>query len=60
MIDKVTMTEAAREARNAYQRRWAKENPEKIKAAHARYWEKKAEQAEKEGNSDGNTKTATR
>lgn len=42
------MSEAARLARNAYQRKWAKENPEKIKAAKRRYWEKKAETA-KEG-----------
>ncbi len=40
------MSEAAKEARNAYKRRWAKENPDKVKAATRRYWEKKA-QAEK-------------
>ena len=39
------MSEAAREARNAYKRRWAKENPDKVKAATRRYWEKKAQAA---------------
>ena len=40
------MSEAAREARNAYKRKWAKENPDKVKAATRRYWEKKAQEAE--------------
>jgi len=38
-----TMSEAAREARNAYKRKWAKENPDKVKAANRRYWERKAQ-----------------
>lgn len=42
---KKAMSEAAREARNAYHAKWAKENPEKVKAATARYWEKKAQEA---------------
>ena len=37
------MTEEAKEARRAYRREWAKNNPEKIKEHQARYWEKKAE-----------------
>lgn len=40
------MSEAAREARNAYKRKWAKENPDKVKAATRRYWERKAQEAE--------------
>jgi hypothetical protein len=36
------MSEAAREARNAYKRQWAKANRDKVKAANRRYWEKKA------------------
>ena len=44
--NKNTMSEAAREARNAYRRKWAKENPDKVKAATRRYWEKKAQEAE--------------
>ena len=38
------MTEAARLARNAYKRKWAAENPDKVKAACRRYWERKAAQ----------------
>jgi len=37
--------EKAAAARRAYQREWAKKNPEKVKAAQERYWAKKAEQA---------------
>lgn len=36
------MTEAAKAARRAYKREWAKRNPDKIKAAQERHWEKKA------------------
>lgn len=43
----LTMSEAAREARNAYRRKWAKENPEKVKAANCRYWEKKVQNRSK-------------
>lgn len=43
---KKSMSEAARRARNAYKRQWAKENPDKVKAANARYWEKKALEAQ--------------
>lgn len=39
------MTEQAKEARRAYKRQWARDNPEKVKQQQARYWEKKAEQA---------------
>lgn len=40
------MTDKAKEARRAYKRKWAKENPDKIRAQQERYWTKKAEQAE--------------
>lgn len=40
------MTEEAKEARRAYKREWAKRNPDKIRAQQARYWEKKAAEAE--------------
>ena len=43
---KKEMSEAARAARNAYKRNWAKKNPDKVKAATRRYWEKKAREAE--------------
>lgn len=38
------ITEAAREARRQYQRDWRKNNPEKVAAIQARYWEKKAKE----------------
>lgn len=37
-----TLTPAAREARNAYRRAWAKINRDKIREQQRRYWEKKA------------------
>ena len=36
------MTDAAKEARRAYKREWNRANKEKVKAAQARYWERKA------------------
>lgn len=44
-IKNTTMSEAARAARNEYKRRWAKNNPDKVKAANCRYWERKALEA---------------
>jgi hypothetical protein len=40
------MNEKAIEARRAYKRKWAQDNPDKVKAQQTRYWEKKAAQAE--------------
>ncbi len=39
------MTEAAKEARRAYKRAWNQRNKDKVKAAQARYWERKAAKA---------------
>lgn len=39
------MTDAAKEARRAYKRKWQQDNPDKVKAYQARYWEKKAKEA---------------
>ncbi len=36
------MKDIAKAARREYQRKWAKNNPDKIKAAQERYWLKKA------------------
>lgn len=36
------MNEKAKEARRAYKREWNRRNREKVKAAQARYWERKA------------------
>ena len=42
------MTEQAKEARRAYKRQWARENPDKVKAQVERYWQRKAEQTQQE------------
>lgn len=39
------MTEAAKEARRLYKREWNAKNKDKVKAAQARYWERKAAKA---------------
>lgn len=39
----------AAEARRAYRRAWYKANPEKQKEYTARYWQKKAKQAQEAG-----------
>lgn len=39
------MTNEAIEARRAYKRKWARENPDKVKAQQERYWAKKAAEA---------------
>lgn len=36
------MNEKAKEARRAYKREWNRRNRDKVQAAQARYWEKKA------------------
>lgn len=38
----IMKADAAREAKNKYLREWRRNNPDKVKAANARYWEKKA------------------
>ena len=52
------MTEAAREAKNKYKREWRKNNPEKVRAANVRYWEKKA-RGESEQQQDRNSNSCT-
>ena len=39
------MSEQAKEARREYKRKWAKQNPDKVRATTARYWEKVAREA---------------
>lgn len=39
---KAVMSEAAREARRAYQRKWNAEHRDLVKRTQARYWERKA------------------
>ena len=38
------MNEAAKEARRKYVREWQRRNKDKVMAAQARYWEKKAKE----------------
>lgn len=40
------MTDESRDARNAYRRDWAKNNPDKVRAQQLRYWQRKAAAAE--------------
>lgn len=42
------MTDEARKARNEYRREWNKKNPDKVRAQHERYWQRKAEKAKAE------------
>lgn len=42
------ISEKAREARNAYQRKWNREHPDKVREHQRRYWEKKAAELEAE------------
>lgn len=46
------MTEKAIEARRAYKREWARRNPDKVRAWHERYWEKKAAEQEAQENAE--------
>jgi len=43
------MNEQAAAARRAYRRKWAKENPDKVRAQQERYWAKKAAEQAAEG-----------
>lgn len=52
----MTKEELARKTANAYKREWARQNPERIKAAQMRYWLKKAAEA-KETETDGDDET---
>ena len=46
------MTEAAKAAKAAYKKEWAKRNQDKVRAARERYWERVAERI-REGESIG-------
>jgi len=38
------LSEQAKEARREYKRQWQRNNPDKVAAMQERYWEKKAEE----------------
>ena len=42
------MTEAAKEARRAYRREWARKNPDKVRASQERYWLRRAEEVKRQ------------
>ena len=45
----VTLSEAARQARNAAARAWRAKNKDKEREYHRRYWEKKAQEENQNG-----------
>lgn len=49
---------AAKEVRSAYYRDWRKRNPDRAKEIQARYWLKKAAEANKGVNNDAESKNA--
>lgn len=49
-----SMSEAARAAERAYKKEWRAKNPEKVKAARARFWEKRATELQKEQEAKAN------
>ena len=44
------MNEKAAAARRAYKRKWAKANPDKVRAQQERYWTKKAAEIDEQTN----------
>lgn len=51
------MTEQAKEARRAYKREWNRRNPDKVRAAQERYWEKRAAAKASEDKDDGESQS---
>lgn len=52
MHEEIKLNEAAAEARRQYKREWNAKNPDKVKAAQARYWQRKAERAARQRQDD--------
>ena len=50
------MTEQAKELRREYARQWRKNNPDKVNAAIARYWEKRVKAAAEKADPQTETK----
>lgn len=50
------LQELARQERNKYAKEWRKNNPNKVKAANQRYWERKAAKRREEVNGSDNGK----
>lgn len=52
----ITLSEEAKRARREYKRNWQRNNPDKVKAQQARYWQNKAN---KEKLKNGQTQNST-
>lgn len=55
------MTDAAKEARRAYEKEWRAKNPDKVRERNRRYWEKKArmmQRSEEDGSSNTESDTS--
>lgn len=46
------LSKEAREARNAYFRKWRKANAEKVKRYNSKYWEKKAQEMQNDAEAE--------
>ena len=53
-MGKAELSQAAIEAKRAYNREWRRRNPEKVKAAQMRHWEKKARELREQEREHGN------
>ena len=49
-MTELELKEAVRQARNAYNREWARKNPDKVRAKQQRYWERRALREQQENN----------
>lgn len=47
---------AIAEKRNAYMREWRRQNPDKVREANKRYWQKKVERKRQEAANNGTVK----
>lgn len=45
----MAMSEEAKKIKREYLRKWRKNNPEKVRAAQRRYWERKAQEVQNLG-----------
>lgn len=42
------LTDSAKAKRREYKRQWAQQNPDKVRAAQERYWERKAAESDRQ------------
>ena len=53
VIEKMPLTEAAKEARRVYRKKWYEENKEKQREYERRFWERQAEENQKKAEKNG-------